>query len=140
VNRLRIVVVAFLCVAALVGCKKAKNERRGYRDDREIGTGTDIVDGTIAAPLRVARQAQIDTMLYSINQLIQTEMLVEGSYPKDLEEVKALWTRETRRPWPEPVFRYKYLYDPQTGKVSQVHKTPEEYTQEEREGTGRGPH
>jgi len=132
----RLVVVA-VCLALLAGCGK-KDERRGYEDDSKIGAGTDIVDGALAAPLRAARQAKIDMFLYSVNQAIQTHAILEGSKPKDLDEVKALWKRESGREWPPPAFRYKYTYDPKTGKVGQVHKRPDEYTPEEREGTGHG--
>lgn len=136
-NRLLRWAAVVLCAAALADCKRrSKDQPRGYQDDSQIGTGQDLVDGTIGAPLRAARQARIDTFLYSVNQLIQTESLLEGRYPSDLDEVKALWKRETRREWPPPAFRFKYTYDPQTGTVGQVHKTPDEYTAEER-GTGR---
>jgi len=139
VRRTWVVTTAVLCLALLAGCGKKKDERRGYEDDSMIGTGTDIVDGALAAPLRAARQAKITTFLYSVNQLIQTHAIIEGLNPKDLDEVKALWERDSRQEWPPPVFRYKYTYDPKTGKVGQVHKRPDEYTPEEREGTGRGP-
>ena len=99
----------------------------------------DIVDQSLRVPLEALRRARITTFLYSVNQVIQTEVLTGGEKPKDLDEVAALWKRSSGQDWPQPNFRYKYTYDPQTGTVGEVHKTPDEYTQEEREGADRGP-
>jgi hypothetical protein len=124
-------VVALLCVTLVAGCPGKKAEERGYDDDSKIGTGQDPVDGYIGVPLRAAREAEIVSFLYSVNSLIQTESALTGKNPANLDEVAALWKKETRKDWPPPAFRYKYTYDAQTGKVGEVHKTREEYTPEE---------
>ena len=135
VKRSLILMTALLGLALVAGCPRHKTqERRGYNDDREIGAGGDPVDGALAVPLRAARAAEILTFCTSVNQLIQVESVTSGKFPANLDEVAALWKRETRRDWPPPVFRYKYTYDPETGKVGEMHKTREEYTPEEAAG------
>jgi len=132
--------VACLCAAILVGCGGAPEEE-GYDNDSQIGTGMDIVDGTIGGPLRALRQAQIMVSMKPVNDLIQIERIETGDVPADLDAVKALWKKEyPSKPFPEPAFRHKLVYDRAAGAVSQVHKKPEEYTKEEREGADRGPH
>ena len=133
-KNLAFLVALVLCLSLVLGCHPKKDERRGYSDDSKIGTGQDPMDGALGAPLRAKREAEIMTFLYSVNQLIQTEALTGEKMPKDLEEVKALWKRGSGRDWPPPVFRYKYTYDPRTGTVGEVHKTPAEYTPEEAAG------
>ena len=56
-RRLRSVAAVLACLVVVGGCGRKKDERRGYDDDSQIGTGTDIVDGALAVPLRAARQA-----------------------------------------------------------------------------------
>ena len=124
-------------LALALGCGKSPGERRGYEDDSKIGTGMDLVDGAVGGPLRALREAEILKNLIPINEVVRIHWIETGEYPKDLEEVKTLWKRQTRRKWPAPPFRYKYTYDPARGKVDLVHKRPEEYTPEERKGGSR---